>query len=395
MSEQQKERDGQAPPEDRATETAEEDPSPLAAQAEALPAESRRMDPAHKVTLVVLAIVVVLFAWHIAADRATPYTDLGKVDGYVVPIASQVSGYVTEVGVELNEIVQEGDTLLRIDPVPFELAVTASRANLDLAGQQLRAQTAAIGSAAGRLGVALAQQDRARRYYDRVETIAAANPGALSQADRDRASTQLASADANLLRAEADLERAEEQVGVTGEANPSIRAAAAALAQAEFDLENTVILAPGYGIVGDLQLAEGHFASAGQPLATFISAQDVWVRADMRENNLGRIKLGDPVEIALDVAPGRVFQGRVASVSAGVNTGQDARGGLPTAEATQGWLQEPQRFPVIVRFEGDEAEGFRRAGGRASVVVYTSSNRFLNGLAWMRIRITTLLSYVR
>lgn len=353
------------------------------------------MDPARRITVVVLALVVALFAWHLVSDRATPYTQLGKVDGYVVPIASQVSGYVSRVDVVLNEIVREGDTLLVINPLPFQLAVNSARSQLELSGQQVRAGVSAVESAAGQLGVARARLDRAQRYFNRVEAINSANPGALSQADRDRATTQLDQAQAGLVSAEAELRRAEETLGVAGEDNPAIKAAVAALERAEFDLENTVILAPGTGVVGDLQLAEGHFASAGQPLATFISAQDVWVRADMRENNLGRIEIGNPAEIALDVAPGRIFRGRVASVSAGVNTGEQARGGLPTAQAEQGWLQDPQRFPVIVRFADDESRGFRRVGGQASVVVYTGTNSILNAVARLRIRLTTLLSYVR
>ncbi len=178
----------------------------------------------------------------------------------MVPVAPQVSGYVTEVPVVLNQIVEEGDLLLRIH----------SRAQLD----------------------------RAQRNFNRVEAIAVQNPGALSQADRDRATTQLAQAEAGVFSAEAELERARETLGVEGEDNPAIRAAAAALEQAEFNLEQTEIRAPGRGIVGDLQLAEGHYAVAGQPLATLISGEDVWVRADMRENNLGRIEIGDPAEVA-------------------------------------------------------------------------------------------------
>lgn len=358
-------------------------------------ARLRSMDPARRLTLVVLALVALLFAWHIAADRATPYTDLAEVDGYVVPVASQVSGYVAEVPVVLNQVVAEGDLLVRINPLPFELAVNSARAQLELAGQQVRAQTSAVESAAGRLGVQRAQLDRAQRYFNRVEAINEANPGALSQADRDRATTQLASAQAAVISAEADLEQAREMLGPEGADNPAIRAAVAALEQAEFNLEQTEIRAPGRGIVGDLQLAAGYYAVAGQPLATFISAEDVWVRADMRENNLGRIEIGDPAEVTLDVAPGRVFPGHVASVSAGVNTGEGARGSLPTAETSQGWLQDPQRFPVIIRFEDEEARGLLRAGGKAGVVVYTGANPLLNGIAKLRIRLATLLSYVR
>jgi multidrug resistance efflux pump len=371
-----------------------------AAQPDVPEAESHRtgfktLDPARRITVVVLAVVVLLFGWHIAADRATPYTDLGKVNGYVVPIAAQVPGYVSEVLVVLNEAVQEGDLLLRINPLPYELAVNSARAQLELATQQVRAGSAAVQSAAGRLGVQRAQLDRSQRYFNRVEAIAAQNPGALSQADRDRATTQLASSEAAVISAEAELLRAREALGPEGEDNPSIRAAIAALAQAEFNLEQTEIRAPGPGIVGDLQLAQGYFAAAGQPLATFISARDVWVRADMRENNLGRIEVGDPAEVALDVAPGRVFRGRVASVSQGVDTGQTSRGGLPTAESAQGWLQDPQRFPVIVRFDDDEARGLLRAGGQASVIVYAGSNPLLKAIGKLRIRIAALLSYVR
>lgn len=359
------------------------------------PAWLRNMDPARRITVLVGAIVAVLFAWHIAADRATPYTDLGRVTGYVVPIASQVSGYVIRVPVELNEVVDAGDLLLRIDPHPYQLAVNTARAQLDVATQQVRAGSAAVESAAGQLGVARAQLDRSQRYYDRVETIAAQNPGALSQADRDRATTQLAQAEAGVFSAEAELERARESLGPEGEDNPSIRAAIAALEQAQFNLAQTEIRAPGPGIIGDLQLAEGHFAAAGQPLATFISGRDVWVRADMRENNLGRIEVGDPAEVALDVAPGRVFRGRVTSLSRGVDTGQGARGSLPTAESTQGWLRDPQRFPVIIRLEDETSRGFLRAGGQASVIVYAGTNPLLNGVGKLRIRVATLLSYVR
>jgi multidrug resistance efflux pump len=355
----------------------------------------RAMDPARRITIVVSVIVVALFAWHLASDRATPYTQLGKIDGYVVPVASQVSGYVSRVEVVLNEIVSEGDTLLLINPLPFQLAVNSARAQLELAGQQVRAGVSAVEAAAGQVGVARARLDRNQRYFDRVEAINEANPGALSQADRDRATTQLDQAQAGLMSAEAELQRARETLGVAGEENPAIQAAVAALEQAEFNLESTVILAPGRGVVGDLQLAEGHFASAGQPLATFISAQDVWVRADMRENNLGRIEVGDRAEVALDVAPGRIFEGRVASVSAGVATNEAARGGLPTAETAQGWLQDPQRFPVIIRFEREEARGLLRVGGQADVVVYAGTNPILNAAAALRIRLSTLLSYVR
>jgi multidrug resistance efflux pump len=197
--------------------------APEALVARGLRERLKTMDPARRVTIVVVLVVLALFAWHLVSDRATPYTQFGKVDGYVVPIASQVSGYVSRVDVLLNEIVHEGDTLIVINPRPFQLAVNSARSQLELAGQQVRAGVSAVESAAGQLGVARARLDRAQRYYNRVETINAANPGALSQADRDRATTQYDQAVAGLESAEAELQRARETLGIAGEENPGGR----------------------------------------------------------------------------------------------------------------------------------------------------------------------------
>jgi multidrug resistance efflux pump len=127
-----------------------------------------------------------------------------------------------------------------------------------------------------------------------------------------------------------------------------------------------------------------------------VSTSDVWIQADMRENNISRIEPGDPVEFVLDVAPGRVFKGTVRSVGYGVSAkGVPSRGDLPTVQSSQGWLRDPQRFPVIVGFEKGAAEGLLRAGGQADVLVFTGRNPVLNLIARIGLRMRSLLSYVR
>jgi multidrug resistance efflux pump len=96
----------------------------------------------------------------------------------------------------------------------------------------------------------------------------------------------------------------------------------------------------------------------------------------------------------LDVAPGRIFQGKVASIGFGVATDRDSLGGLPSVGGQSGWLRDPQRFPVIIRFSDDSSRGLRRAGGQADVVIYTGRNFILNPLAWIWIRFVGLLSFV-
>lgn len=357
--------------------------------------KKKKMDPARKITLVVLGVVVVVFIWYVLADRLTPYTAQARIQGLTVPIISQVSGYVTDVNVRLHDIVEQGDTIMQIDRRVYDIAVRNAEATLANARQQVGALTATVRASEGGLGVARAQLDRAQRNYDRIEAVRAQNPGALSQADIDQAETGLAQATERVTSAEAGLDRARQQLGETGPENPTLRAAEAALDRARLDLQFTTLRAPSRGGIESFTLDVGQFAGAGQPLATFVSTHDVWIQADMRENNVSNIEIGDPVEFTLDVAPGEILTGTVSSIGYGVSGRTTSPGVLPTIEGSTGWLRDPQRFPVIVRFPGEEAVGLLRAGGQADVIVYTGDSFILNTIGKLRIRFSSLLSYVR
>lgn len=355
-----------------------------------------RRDPTRLVALIVLAVATLVFVWYVLADRHTPFTDQARIEALVVPIVPRVSGYVAELNVRLHSVVDEGDQLLRLDPEPFQLAVRSAQAALDDALQQVGAQSAGVQAAVAQLGVAEAQLDRAQRNFDRVQAIQAENPGALSQADRDRTETSLTQAQERVAAAQANLEAARAQLGVEGEGNPRVRAAIADLERAELDLAFTTLHAPARGAIENFTIDVGHYAGAGQPVGTFITVSDVWIQADLRENNLANIEAGDPVEIVLDVAPARIFRGTVRSVGFGVSAGMSgSRGELEQVSGSSGWLRDPQRFPVIIAFDGDEAIGLRRVGGQADVVVYTGSRPLLNTIARLRLRLVSWLSYVR
>lgn len=353
-------------------------------------------DPIRKITRIVLVACLVFFVWYVAAERLTPYTDQARVQALVTPIVPQVSGYLTEVNVRLHSIVDGGDLLFQIDRRPYELAVRSAEASLDQAAQLVGAQSATVKSATASLGVARAQLDRAQRRFKRTQDILALNPGALSQADKDRAETGLDQAIERVTSAEAELQRAKEQLGVEGPENPELRAAVAALEQAQLNLAFTSLHAPDRGAIESFNVDVGFYAQPGQPLATFVSNRGLWIQADMRENNISRIEVGDPVEFVLDVAPARVFHGTVRSVGYGVTTADGMnRGELPTISSSQGWLREPQRFPVVVALAPGEAAGLLRSGGQVDVIVFTGNHPILNTIGKIRIRLRSILSYVR
>ncbi len=356
-----------------------------------------KKSPIKLITRIVLLISILFFVWYIFSERHTPYTDQARIKGLVTPITSRVSGNIIDIRIKLHSKVKAGDTLFQIDRSPFEIAVTKAEANIDNTTQSVAASTSSVKSAAGRLGVAKAQLDRAQRNWNRVEKVMRENAGALSENDKDQSETALLTATEQVASAEANLDRAKQSLGDSGPDNPKIRAAIQDLEKAQLDLAFTTIIAPTDGVIESFDIDLGYFASAGQPLTTLISKSDIWIQADLKENNLSLMNVGDPVKFHLDIAPGKIFEGTVRSMGFGVATDNSSKGALPTVSSKSGWLRDPQRFPVIISLDSNEAtfQHMIRLGGQADIVVYTGNNGLLNGLASFRLKFNSWLSYVR
>ncbi|MGR5502695.1 HlyD family secretion protein [Vibrio sp. DNB22_10_4] len=347
-----------------------------------------------KVTNGLIIAIAVSLGVSIISDRIVPSTDNARVQGYVVPVKPQVSGQVIDIQVRPNQLVSEGDILVSLNPVDYEIAVKKAEQDLEIAGQNVGAQTASIASAQARLTSAVVERDNVELQTRRV--LGLAEKGVVSDSEADKARANLATARANVANAQADLERANRQLGAEGEENSQIKAALLALEKAQLDLERTVVRAPTNGGVSNFSLSEGFYASAGQPIMTFVSTDSIWIEAYFRENSLGNIQPGNEVEIALDFAPGKVVKGRVSSVDWGVDWGQSNQAGkLAQANNQTGWLRQTQMLPVSIEFDTTDTTGLLRIGGQADVVVYTSDNGIFNllGKAW--IRLVSWMSYVR
>ncbi len=361
-------------------------PAPVAASAK------EPADPVRRISRYVLFLVVFLFSWYVFADRLAPWTDQARVQTYIVPIVSQVSGRVIEVNVKQDEAVSPGDVLFKIDPVDYQLAVENAESALELAGQEIGAGTASVTSAQAGVVLAETQLDYVKAQSARVFELEEQLLFSRSEGDKARAAVQ--ASQAALVNAHAGLDKAKQALGKAGKENPRFRSALAALKKSQLDLSRTTTLAPSLGGITNLQIEVGHYANAGSPLMTFIEADNAWIRADFRENNIGNIKIGDPVDILLDVAPGRIFKGRVSSVGFAVDSSANGEvGELATVSGRSGWLRDAQRFPVIIRFEDESAKGLRRVGGQVDVLVYTGDNRLINTLGRWWIRALSWLSY--
>jgi multidrug resistance efflux pump len=353
------------------------------------------MDPVRKWTFIIFALCIVLVVLYLVADRKTPFTTQAKVHAYVVPITSQVSGKIISVDVSNNEFVKVGQVLFRIDPSNYQLTVDAGEASLQAALQSVDAGSAGVEAAEANVESAKANVWRSEQDAVRMRRIQEEDPGAISQRRIDSAEASLATALGRLAATEASLESARKALGETDENNAQIKQAQAALNQARIDLERTVVVAPSDGLVTDLRIDLGNYAGAGAPLMTFVAIHNIWVQADLTENNLGNVDVGDEVELTFDVQPGRIFKGRVRNTGLGVQVVTNALGTLPTIDNDRSWLRDAQRFPVAIEFErkSDLEKLGLRVGSQVSVIVYTGDSWLINLLGKIYIRLHALMSY--
>jgi multidrug resistance efflux pump len=354
-------------------------------------------DPSAKAMKWVVSLIVLSLVWYLLADRFTPYTHQARIQAYVVPVAAEVSGRVTRVYVHNNQNVNAGDVLFEVDSEPYRITADRARADLESTRRQVGASTAGIDSARAALRAAIANEVKARQDSDRLERLYREDEGTVSLRRLEVARATHEQAQSQVEGARAEVERAREQQGGSEAENAQLRSAAGALQKAELDLANARIRARSSGVVTDLRTEVGQFAAAGSPVMTLIAIRDVWISADMTENNLGHLKPGTPVAIALDGLPGDVFDGRIRSVGFGVSVGQSTpAGSLPTVQNSRDWLRPAQRFPVIVEFEPSERARLRdlRVGGQAEVMAFPTQGNPLNPLGHSFIRLMSWLSYV-
>jgi multidrug resistance efflux pump len=285
-----------------------------------------------------------------------------------------------------------------IDPEPYQLAVRSAEANLSVALQAADVSVADVSSAQAQLQKQRVDFAASRKLGKIVTDLV--DKRALAETQGIRAEADVGKTTADLYKAEADLRRARANLGAPGMNNPKVRQAFAALEQARLDLRNTTVLAPADGIVTNLRLATGQFVSPGQPLLSFLEQGPRWISADMRENQLGNVRPGQEVLIALDIRPGKLYRGRVHSIGWGASQGDEVpTGQLPTVQPDQGWVREPQRFPVRIMLLPDDSKeasfDLGRSGAQANVVILTEDDSILNPIGRVWLKLIALLSYLQ
>jgi membrane fusion protein (multidrug efflux system) len=313
------------------------------------------------------------FGWW-TTGRFIVSTDDAYIAADMSVLAAKVSGLITEVGVTDNQFVRAGTVLVSIDDGDYKLAVDAAAnrlatqdATIARIGKQIEAQLAAIAQAKAQLASAEAERVRAEAAFERASKLAAADFGSRAtldqaRADRDKALAAITAARSGLDQANAQIDVLKAQ---QAEAVRSRAELVTALDRAKRDLEFTRIRAPFDGVVGNRAVQPGQYVQAGSRVMALVPLDSVRVEANLKETQLAGVKVGQLVDLSIDAFGGRVITGRVESIA-------PASGSLfsllPPENATGNFTKIVQRLTVRIALPADViAERILRPG--MSVIV--------------------------
>ena len=321
------------------------------------------------VALTVAASAYLLGGRYVSTDDA--YVQAARVD-----ISANREGRIVRIDVTDNQRVRRGEPLFELDAREAAIAVAQARAKLAASRLGVAALEAAYRSRQAATREARDQVAYRDRELARVRELAAR--GIASQSALDAAVHAAAAAVAQAAAAAQQQARAAALLGnnpaLPIDDHASVKLAKASLARARLDLSYMVVRAPMDGVVAKVEDVQvGDYIKAGAPLFALVSARDVWVEANFKENALAKLRRGEPASIALDAYPGHHFDGRLESFSPGTGSSFSL---LPPENATGNWVKVVQRLPVRLSIEDDEPNAPLRAGLSAEVSVDTGQARW-------------------
>ena len=353
------------------------------------------------------------YAWVHAQSHVS--TDDAYVESAIAPLAAKVSGHVVSMTIVDNQPVKAGEVLLRIDPRDYqakvdqvkaavavaaasfqavrsetqltrettqaqgeeaaaaleasrvaeqtaEAAVDESRARLESRRAALAAITAEVAGSRSGAVQAAREKDRFRRLvesgyvsqreFDQTEAADAAAASALDAIQRrvTQFEREVQLGEAELAGRAFAVKQARQRV-IELRATLNRVESKADLGLAELQLSYTDVRAPIDGLISRKSVELGQMVQVGQPLLAIVPLHDVWVLANFKETQLGRVRAGMTALVEIDTFPGKVFNGTVDSISAGTGARFSL---LPPENATGNWVKVVQRVPVKIRLEAKD-----------------------------------------
>ncbi|CAN7716807.1 HlyD family secretion protein [Rhizobium sp. LjRoot98] len=330
-----------------------------------------------------------------------PYSGDGRIYFTSAPVIPAVGGLVVEVPVQANTPLKKGDILFRIDPRPYQYAVDQKKAALAEAKQAVLQLKASLDAATAIVEGARSTRDRSKQSYERYLDIyekskARGGGTAVSELDvenrRGLYMTEVAAvATAEAQASQARLAYESEINGV----NPAVARLQAELLNAEFDLDQTTVRAPGDGYVTQVFLRPGMMANPLplRPVMVFIDSEDRMLAAAFVQNSLQRVIVGDEAEVSFKAVPGKIFKAKVGAIIDVMAQGQlQPTGALIDPQSPE----RSQAGQTLARIDIlEDTSAYQLPGGVvADVAVYTHHWHHVAILRKVLLRMSAWMNYV-
>jgi membrane fusion protein, multidrug efflux system len=373
----------------------------------------------------VLGLAAAVYSVFAVMSRGKENTDDAQVEADVVIVSTRVSGAVLQVHVTDNQQVTKGQPLVDIDPADYAAKVkqaeaelaqdvaaaqaadaqvsiveATSRGGLSAARAQLSGSATSVSSASADVAAAQAAVTSAQARADQADVDLSRDESllkdqAIPRAQVDAARSAAQEAHAAVAQAQAQLSAAKdkrrtaqtgiaESVAKVEQSAPVDQLLAAARARAEqahavasgaqasldlarLQLSYTHIVAPSSGVLSRLAVREGQLVQVGMQAVSVVPTA-TYVLANFKETQVGRMHVGQRVEISVDAYPGRTFEGKIDSTSPGTGARFSM---LPPDNASGNFVKVVQRVPVKIAWVDVPADAKLAAGMSADVTVFT------------------------
>jgi membrane fusion protein (multidrug efflux system) len=276
--------------------------------------------------------------------------------------------------------VTKGQELFRLEQHHFRIALDGSKAKLAQTAENLAADKEDYQRMLKDVDTQNAQVSQDQADFGRYASLI--HGGGVTRAEYDDARFKLA---ADQARLESLQEQAKTQLAKLGgdidkpiEQMPEYLSAAADVAEAQRQLDHTIVYSPFNGIVTNVEsLQPGHYLTAAAAAFGLVSTDDVWVTAQYKETQLTHVRPGQKVTIGVDTYPGQKWTGEVQSIAPATGSQFSL---LPAENSSGNWVKVVQRIPVRITITGGPKDLPLRAGMSVEVSVDTGHVRHLSDL---------------
>lgn len=304
-------------------------------------------------------------------------TNDAVVDQYVIPVNIRVPGYINEVRFTEHQFVHAGDTLLILDDREYrikkkdaEAALMDAEAARDALSSGIRTSEVNVSVQDANIAETKARLWHLEQDYRRYANLLKEESVSRQQYEQVKADYEAMQARYEALTHQKQAAQSQytETNKKTGSADAAILRKEAELEMAELNLSYTVVTAPYDGYMGRRTLEKGQLVQAGQTLTYLVRGQDKWITANYKETQIPNIYIGQQVLIKVDAWRQRTFHGVVTAISEATGSKYSL---VPTDNSAGNFVKIQQRIPVRIDLQDVSPEDMQLL--RAGMMVETEA----------------------